>query len=105
MATAIDDVFVEDKDIVVGTDSRGHSMTVFILSERLTQLDVYDILDDAQHGDYEYVAELLTTGFRGYAVMSPGELWTEWKEREEKFYETFDLGLLPFGFADDPAHA
>ena len=28
MTTAIDDVFVEDKDIVVGTDSRGHSMTV-----------------------------------------------------------------------------
>jgi hypothetical protein len=104
MTTAIDDVFVEDKDIVVGTDSRGHSMTVYILSERLTQLDVHDILEDAQHGDYEYVAELLTTGFRGYGVMSPGELWSEWKESEDKFYRLFDEDAFPFGFEGDPAH-
>ena len=57
MATAIDDQIIEDKDIVVGRDSRGYELSVYVLSERLTQLDVHDIVEDAGHGDYAYVAE------------------------------------------------
>jgi len=102
MATAIDDQIIEDKDIVVGTDTRGYELSVYVLSERLTQLDVHDIVLDAGHGDYEYVAGLLTQGFRGYASMAPGELWTEWKEREERFYACRDQGILPYEFEDDP---
>ena len=33
--------------------------------------------------------------------MSPGELWTEYKEQEESFYEYYEKGLLICGFADD----
>ena len=102
MATAIDDQIIEDRDIVVGTDSKGHELSVYVLSERLTQLDVFDIIEDAGHGDYAYVAQLLTQGFRGYRAMAPGELWTEWKEREERFYDCRSRGVLPYEFEDDP---
>ena len=101
--TAIDDGFVKEEEIIVGTDSRGFELSSFVLAERLTQLDCYDIIADAKYKDYQYVGEVLGRGFRGYHNMSPGELWTEFKEKEDQFYELFDLEDLPCKFDEEPA--
>ena len=103
MATAIDDQIIEDKDIVIGTDTRGDVLTQSIIAERLVAYDLTDMMRCAGHGDYEYIADKLSDGWRGYHRMSPGELWTEYKEIEESFLEAYDTDSLVVGLkADDP---
>ena len=51
----------------------------------------------------EYLADKLSYGWRGYHRMSPGELWTEYKEHEEAFLEYHEKGLLICGLSEsDP---
>jgi len=101
--TAIDDGFVREQDIIVGTDTRGHSLSSYVLAERLTQLDIALIEQDAAAGDRTMIAEIIGNGFRGYHNMSPGELWSEFAEQEQRFYEMLADGELPYEFEDDPA--
>jgi len=101
--TAIDDGFVNEQEIIVGTDSRGYELSSFVLAERLTQMDCHDMVVNAQYKDYSYIGEILGRGFRGYHNMSPGELWAEFKEKEDDFYELFDLRNLPYLFDEEPA--
>jgi hypothetical protein len=38
--------------------------------------------------------------------MSPGELWSEWKDSEELWYKMYDTGTLPWEIYDeDPIKA
>jgi hypothetical protein len=91
MTTAIDDQIVSNDDIVIGEDIRGNVLTQRTLSERLVSLAVTDIKNDS---DVEWLANILSDGFRGYERMSPGELWSEWKEEEEAFFSKFDADRL-----------
>jgi|TARA_B100001093_G_scaffold432898_1_gene429606 hypothetical protein len=96
MATAIDDQIIDDGEIIVGQDDNGKDLTVSILADRLTQIDVFNILEDAQHRDFSYIGTILETGTRGYVNQSPGELWSEWKEQKERWSfltENLDLPL------------
>jgi hypothetical protein len=96
MATAIDDQIIDDGDIIVGYDDQGKELTVSILADRLTQLDIFEIVEDSQTRNYEYIGTILESGFRGYINQSPGELWSEWKERKERWsflLENLDLPL------------
>lgn len=102
--TAIDDVFVSEKDIIVGKDSRGYECSSSVLAERLTQIDISMIMENHTSGDYSYIAEKLGKGFRGYHNMSPGELYAEFKEQEEIFWRLFDDEELPYFEQDDPAN-
>ena len=102
--TAIDDGFVSEKDLMVGKDSRGYECSSSVLAERLTQIDIAAILEDHGHRDYSVMAEYLGKGFRGYHNMSPGELYSQFKEQEETFWLLFDDGDLPYMEADDPAN-
>ena len=101
MATAIDDQIIEDKDIVIGTDTRGDVLTQSIIAERLVAYDLTEMMRCAGHGDYEYIADKLSDGWRGYHRMSPGELWTEYKEIEESFLEAHDTDSLVVGLKED----
>jgi len=103
MATAIDDQIVEDQDIVIGVDSLGHTLTQTIIAERLVVLDCTEIRRASDLGDYEYLADKLSDGWRGYHRMSPGELWTEYKEVEDTFLSFLTQGLLVMGLKpEDP---
>ena len=103
MATAIDDQIVEDSEIVIGTDTRGDVLTQSIIAERLVAYDLTDMMRCADGGDFEYIADKLSDGWRGYHRMSPGELWSEYKEVEASFLEYFDADRLVIGLkTDDP---
>lgn len=103
MTTAIDDKFVEDNAIVIGVDSRGDTLTSSVIAERLVAYDLTEMMRCAAHGDFEYIADKLSDGWRGYHRMSPGELWTEYKEIEESFLELYDTNELVVGLkTDDP---
>ena len=94
MTTAIDDQFLTNDDIVIGEDTRGNVLTQRTLSERLVSLAVTDIKQDSDEGDVEWLASILSDGFRGYERMSPGELWSEWKEEAEAFFNKYDADRL-----------
>ena len=103
MPTAIDDKIIEDSEIVIGKDTRGAVLTQSIIAERLVAYDLTDMMRCADAGDFEYIADKLSDGWRGYYRMSPGELWTEYKEVEESFLEYFDSDRLVVGLkSDDP---
>ena len=101
--TAIDDGFVSERDLIVGTDTRGYELSSYVIAERLTQVDIADFQQDLANGDYTVIAEVVGNGFRGYHNMSPGELWALHKDAEEKFYTLLEDGGLPYSFEDDPA--
>ncbi len=101
MATAIDDKIIEDSEIVIGTDTRGDSLTQSIIAERLVAYDLTDMMRCAAHGDFEYIADKLSDGWRGYHRMSPGELWTEYKEIEESFLDAVETGSLVVGLKEE----
>ena len=92
---------MEDRT-VVGIDTRGQALTHYVIAERLVALDcTYIIEDGSRHRDVEYLADKLSDGWRGYHRMSPGELWTEYKEQEDAFYEYYEKDLLICGLAED----
>jgi len=84
----------EEQNAIVGEDSRALQLTHKVLAERLIQLEVRAIQEDAGHGDFTVIAEMLENGFRGYHKMTAGELWSEWKEQEELFYRLYEDGAL-----------
>ena len=87
---------------VVGIDTRGQALTHYVIAERLVALDCTYIIDDgSRYDDVEYLADKLSNGWRGYHRMSPGELWTEYKEIEESFLELYDTNELVVGLKDD----
>ena len=89
---------------VVGIDTRGQALTHYVIAERLVALDCTYIIEDGhRYDDVEYLADKLSNGWRGYHRMSPGELWTEYCEHEEAFYEYYEKDLLICGLAEaDP---
>jgi len=93
----------QEDDTIVGEDTRGMSLTHYVIAERLVALDCTYIIEDGAHKDVEYLADKLSDGWRGYHRMSPGELWSEYKEQEESFYEYYEKNLLICGLAEaDP---
>ena len=101
MATAIDDKIIEDSEIVIGTDTRGDSLTQSIIAERLVAYDLTEMMRCAAHGDFEYIGDKLSDGWRGYDRMSTGELWTEYKEVEESFLEYYETDGLVVGLKEE----
>ena len=68
----------QEDDAVVGEDTRGLSLTHYVIAERLVALDCTYIIEDGhRYDDVEYLADKLSNGWRGYHSMSPGELWTD----------------------------
>ena len=94
---------IED-DSIVGTDTQGNELTHYVIAERLVALDCTIIVDDAvKYKDLEYLADKLSDGWRGYHRMSPGELWSEYKEMETEFFDHYDADSLLCDLADaDP---
>lgn len=94
----------QEDDSVVGEDTRGLSLTHYVIAERLVALDCTYIIEDGyRYDDVEYLADKLSNGWRGYHQMTAGELWSEYCEHEEAFYEYYEKDLLICGLAEaDP---
>ena len=55
-------------------------------------------------GHSDTLIYMLDGGFRGFHKMSPGELWSEWKDgAEAKWFEMYDDESLPYSiYEEDP---
>lgn len=100
----MDDMKQIEDDSIVGTDTQGNELTHYVIAERLVALDCTIIIDDAvKYKDLEYLADKLSDGWRGYHRMSPGELWSEYKEMEGQFLKHYNEDSLLCGLAEaDP---
>tara|TARA_A100001388_G_scaffold206709_1_gene157362 strand:- start:696 stop:1016 length:321 start_codon:yes stop_codon:yes gene_type:complete len=92
-----------EPDQIIHTDSKGHKLTHRVLAERLVCVETAKIQEDAGSGDYQYLASVFETGFRGYHNMSQKELIDEWREQEELFYGLWEDGGLLYSLDEaDP---
>ena len=102
---ATDDGFVNQQDLIVGTDSRGCELTHYVLAERIVLDDVRLTMKAASVEDYDFISTRFGEGHRGYHNMSPGELWAEWGDIEDGWYGAYDDGELPYEpIEEDPIH-
>ena len=87
-----------EDDSIVGEDSRGYGLTHYVLSERLMQVEHSTIKEEMnKDGHSDTLIYMLDGGFRGFHKMSPGELWSEWKDgAEAKWFEMYDDESLPY---------
>lgn len=89
--------FISHQDLTVGKDCRGHTLTHYVIAERLLQVEYYRIMqDEREQLTSETLIHILESGFRGFHNMSPGELWSEWQDAEQLFYRLHDDGALPW---------
>jgi hypothetical protein len=77
--------FVDQNDLVVGTDSRGCVLTHYVLAERIVLDDIRLAMKAAEVEDYDFLATRFAEGHRGYHNMSLGELWAEWGDIEDSW--------------------
>ena len=90
-----------EDNYIVGKDAQGHLLTHHVLAERLVCVEVAGIMSDCGQGDFMALTEMLENGFRGYHKMSSGELWAEWKDTEDKFYQLYEDEELPYSLCDE----
>ena len=93
-----------EAETVVGQDGRGLNLTHYVLAERLLQVEFTNIKKDLnEDGQSDTLCYILKGGFRGFHKQSSGELWSEWKEVEEKFYRLYEDDELPWSvYEEDP---
>ena len=102
---AVDDGFVNQSELIVGTDSRGCELTHYVLAERIVLDDVRLTMRAASVEDYDFISTRFGEGHRGYHNMSPGELWAEWGDIEDGWLGAWDDGELPYEpIEEDPIH-
>ena len=100
--TAVDDRIIRTQDVIVGEDSRSLSLSIYVLAERLMQVEYWSIAREIRtEPTSDVLVYMLEGGFRGFHNMSPGELWAEWKEVEDKFYDLYEQGDLPWELYDE----
>ena len=100
--TAVDDRIVSTQEVEVVTDTRGHTLSHYVLAERLLQCEYHLIKSEIQNErSSETVIYMLEGGFRGFHNMSPGELYSEWNTKEELFWDLYDNKNLPWELYDE----
>ena len=93
---------IEEDLSFVGTDSRGNNLTHYVIAERCLQAEYHLIRDEIINSpSSETMIYMLEGGFRGFHNMSSGELWSEWRSKEELWFELYDNGGLPWDVYED----
>ena len=103
----VEDLKKFENESVVGEDSRSLELTHYVLAERLMQVEHSEIQKEMnKDGHSDTLVYILDGGFRGFHKMSPGELWSEWKDgAEDKWYQLYEDNELPWEtYEDDPIH-
>ena len=91
-----------EQSAIVGEDSRSLQLTHYVLAERLLQVEYWKIKDSILQGmTDDNLVYILEGGFRGFHKFTSGELWAEWKEVEEKFYDLYETDSLPWEVYDE----
>ena len=93
-----------EQQTIVGEDSRSLQLTHYVLAERLLQVEYANIAKEiVEEASSETLTYILEGGFRGFHKFTSGELWSEWKEVEEKFYHMYETNTLPWEvYEEDP---
>jgi hypothetical protein len=100
----------EDQSMVeaeyeVGRDKTDTALTHYVLAERLMQVEGDLIAKEIREdGHSQTLIYILEGGMRGYHKMSPGELWSQWKDgAEDKWFTLYEDKDLPWEtFDEDP---
>ena len=91
-----------EQQTIVGEDSRSLQLTHYVLAERLLQVEYANIAKEiVEEASSETLTYILEGGFRGFHKFTSGELWSEWKEVEEKFYHMYETNTLPWELYDE----
>ena len=91
-----------EQSAIVGEDSRGLSLTHYVLAERMMLLEYHTIKTEINESpSSDTLIYILEGGFRGFHKMTGGELWSEWKDLEDKFYRLYEDGELPYELYDE----
>ena len=91
-----------EQGAIVGEDSRGLSLTHYVLAERMMLLEYHTIKTEINESpSSDTLIYILEGGFRGFHKMTGGELWSEWKDLEDKFYRLYEDGELPYELYDE----
>lgn len=93
---------VED-EYEVGRDKTDTALTHYVLAERLMQVEGALVAKEIQEdGHSQTLIYILEGGFRGFHKMSPGELWSEWKDgAEDKWFALYEDKELPWATYDE----
>ena len=103
----VEDLKKFENESVVGEDSRSLELTHYVLAERLMQVEHSGIQKEMnKHVHSDTLVYILDGGFRAFQKMSPGELWSEWKDgAEDTWYQLYEDNELPWEtYEDDPIH-
>ena len=91
-----------EQSAIVGEDSRSLSLTHYVLAERMMLLEYHTIKTEINESpSSDTLIYILEGGFRGFHKMTGGELWSEWKDLEDKFYRLYEDGELPYELYDE----
>ena len=91
-----------EQSAIVGEDNRGLSLTHYVLAERMMLLEYHTIKTEINESpSSDTLIYILEGGFRGFHKMTGGELWSEWKDSEDKFYRLYEDGELPYELYDE----
>ena len=93
---------VED-EYEVGRDKTDTALTHYVLAERLMQVEGALVAKEIQEdGHSQTLIYMLEGCFRGFNKMSPGELWSEWKDgAEDKWFTLYEDKELPWATYDE----
>ena len=90
---------------IIHTDKQGHGLTHYVMAERCLQVEMKNIYEDYNKGDFDTLSYMLSGGFKGFHNMDSSELIEEYKAIEDQWYQLESDGELPFeAYEDDPIH-
>ena len=107
MGKRLADFIVNKSEDELYEDDRSMVLTHYAMAERVMQVEYWNIQDSILRGfTDDNLIYILEGGFKGFHNMEPSELITEYKEYEDKWYELYESGGLPWTpFDEDPIHA
>jgi len=107
MGKRLADFITSKSDDALYEDSRSMILTHYVMAERLLQVEYYRIMqDEREQLTSETLIYILEGGFKGFHNFEPSELIQEYEEVEDRWYELYESGSLPWSvLEDDPIHA
>ena len=105
MGTRLAEIISDRHEDLLYEDSRAMKLTSYVMAERCLQVEMKNIYEDYNKGDFDTLSYMLSGGFKGFHNMDSSELIEEYKAIEDQWYQLESAGELPFeAYEDDPIH-
>ena len=106
MGRRLADFIVNKSEDELYEDSRSMVLTHYVMAERVMQVEYWKIKDSILRGiTDDNLIYILEGGFKGFHEFEPSELITEYEEYEDRWYELYESGDLPWDvLEDDPVN-